>query len=98
VPSGGIAAVANTKYQAREADWTNATTPTAWQQMHFAIAQPIQYLYCYGSANTGLTAQFTVWATGDLDGDGVYSSFWRIGTILDGKPTVGVVATLNDDE
>jgi prepilin-type N-terminal cleavage/methylation domain-containing protein len=85
-------------YQATEADWSNPGAPTAWEQMHFAITQPIRFLYCFGSAGTGLTSRFTVWATGDLDADGVHAEYTRQGTILDGSVVVGVVATINEDE
>lgn len=55
-------------------------TPT-WQALSFAISDPHYYAYAYDSAGTGTSAQFTARAVGDLDGDGVTSTFERAGML-----------------
>jgi prepilin-type N-terminal cleavage/methylation domain-containing protein len=93
------------KYLPTESYWAcvvpaaGCTPNTVWQQVHFAITQPIQYAYCYACAtSSGAAALFTVFASGDLDGDNVWSQFSRAGAIRDGKPTLGPLAVRNEDE
>ena len=52
-----------------------------WQNLSFKIDKPTWYQYEYSSANDGNNSSFTVIARGDLDGDGGYSEFKRIGTV-----------------
>lgn len=91
-------AVRGRTYQPTENDWSDTTTGTAWDQMHFSITQPIKFLYCYGADGSGTDSRFTVWATGDLDGDGIMAEYTRQGQIIDGAVVIGVVATINEDE
>lgn len=53
-------------------------TPT-WRALGFAVADPHYYSYQYDSIGTGVNAQFTARALGDLDGDGIDSTFERSG-------------------
>jgi type II secretory pathway pseudopilin PulG len=52
-----------------------------WQALAFSIADPHRYAYEYVSSGSGTNAMFTARALGDLDGDGVYSTFERAGAL-----------------
>jgi type IV pilus assembly protein PilA len=54
-------------------------TPT-WQALNFAIYDPHRYSYQFDSVGVGESATFTASAFGDLDCDGVFSTFVRVGT------------------
>jgi type II secretory pathway pseudopilin PulG len=53
-------------------------TPT-WQALSFALTEPHYFAYAYDSSGTNAGAGFTARALGDLDGDGVCSTFERAG-------------------
>lgn len=53
-------------------------TPT-WHALSFAVTDPHYYSYAYDSSGTNAGAGFTARALGDLDGDGVLSTFERAG-------------------
>jgi hypothetical protein len=52
-----------------------------WQALNFALADPFYYAYEVETKGTGNGTHFTVRAMGDLDCDGVLSTFERIGTL-----------------
>jgi type IV pilus assembly protein PilA len=55
-----------------------------WNSLKFAVADPIYYSYQYvstGSASAGTASVFSARANGDLNGDGNYSTFERVGTV-----------------
>jgi hypothetical protein len=94
-------AVQGIRYEPSETDWmpAGADTPTAWQQMHFAITQPIRFGYCYEGSGTGVDSRFTAWAVADVDGDGVWATYVRAGMVdPDGRPIIGPVAVFNEGE
>jgi type IV pilus assembly protein PilA len=90
-----IGLVAGRKYQpvtADGADFETGTSLDGWKCLKFSLTQPIYYQYSYNSAagfvTTGLPGapglgadSFEAAAQGDLDGDGVLSSFARGGTV-----------------
>ncbi len=53
----------------------------AWKALNFAVESPHRYRYEFISSGTGPDAAFTARAIGDLDCDGVYATFERVGTI-----------------
>ena len=61
------------------------TTPVAawkaWEPMHFALTEPHYYAYSFTSAGTGTAATFTAKAHGDLDCDGVLSTYEIRGSV-----------------
>ncbi len=63
------------------AAWTASPT---WTELHFDPGAPHHYAYSYDSSGTGSMAAFTASAFGDLDGDGRYSTFARIGWAYQG--------------
>jgi type IV pilus assembly protein PilA len=52
-----------------------------WALLHFAVDDPFYFQYSFDSAGTDSTATFTARANGDLDCDGIYSTFERIGGV-----------------
>jgi type II secretory pathway pseudopilin PulG len=50
-----------------------------WEALSFAIDDPHYFSYQYDSEGSGATASFTARALGDLDGNGVRSTFERSG-------------------
>lgn len=55
-------------------------SPT-WQALAFAPEGPHYYAYQYDSAGVRIGSTFTASAFGDLDGDGVFSTFVRVGRV-----------------
>ena len=58
-------------------DFKDAT----WQGLNFSVDDPYLYAYTYTSDGSGIGAEFTAAANGDLNCDGVPSTFERIGTV-----------------
>jgi len=63
------------KYVPEVNTWNHLT----WRELNFAVDEPFYYAYQYISSGTGADAKFTVRAVGDLDCDGVLSTFERAG-------------------
>ena len=63
------------KYQPTPATFEHPT----WQALNFAITNPFFYAYQFESKNQGGKSMFTVRAVGDLDCDGILSTFERVG-------------------
>lgn len=57
-----------------------------WEALGFEQSDPHRYHYQYNSVGVEGSASFTASALGDLDCDGVYSTFVRFGTVTDGLP------------
>jgi hypothetical protein len=88
-------------YQPTQADWEKGEGGeyTAWYEMRWALTAPMRFGYCYEGVGEGMESEFTVWAFGDLDGDGVLSTYRRVGAVgPDGAPMVGPVVAVRDGE
>ena len=59
-------------------DWLSVPT---WLALHFNISDPHRYSYQYDSSGTENDAQFTASAHGDIDSDGIASTFVRFGSV-----------------
>lgn len=59
------------RYQSNLSDWS----PSPWRDLRFSIVQPQCYRYSFEADGAGATAKATVTAEGDLDGDGIRSTF-----------------------
>ena len=80
-----IASVAGTQYSPVSSDWDDIS----WQAVSFSVSSPMrfQFQYCKttsGGANACVVSpdagtSFEVFARGDLDGDGIPSTFMRAG-------------------
>ncbi len=76
-PTQDLCATGGGKYIPTADTWNNPT----WQALNFAMDDPHYYRYAYVSSGTGPGAMFTARAIGDLDCDGVLSTFERIGVV-----------------
>jgi len=65
------------KITPRPGDWDHPS----WAALAFEVSDPHYYHYEYVSEGSGATARFTARALGDLNCDGVLSTFERIGFI-----------------
>lgn len=90
-----IGAVAGKKYQSKKADWSNTTDVQqnkGWPCLKFEMTAPQYYMYTYTSNGTS-TGDFTSRAQGDLNGDGIASTFEMLGGIENGRlklaPSIG---------
>lgn len=89
VPPPGIRA------NPRPTDWDAPT----WRALTFGVSDPYYYVYGYRSGGTGNEAGFEGFAFGDLDGDGVLSTFLRGGEVHEhGVRGYGGVARINELE
>src|SRR5262249_39832379 len=59
------------RFQSGLGDWS----PSPWHDMGFKIMTPQYYAYSFESQGSGPSAQATAIAHGDLDGNGVTSTF-----------------------
>jgi type IV pilus assembly protein PilA len=81
VPTG-IAAVQGKKYQSAPSEWTSGSATAGWQCLKFSMDAPQYYMYSYASPGTGSSGDtFTATANGDLNGDGVESTFQITGSV-----------------
>ena len=91
-----IASVQGKKYQSAKADWSNPTDVAAnkgFPCLKFEMTAPQYYMYDYkGNVPSGGSANddtFSATANGDLNGDGVAFSTFRVnGKIQEGRLTV----------
>jgi type IV pilus assembly protein PilA len=87
----GSAAIKGQKYQSAPGDWNKGenttTTPSGFACLKFTMDAP-QY-YAYGFTSTGTAGavgdSFSAFANGDLNGDGVLSTFSIAGAIQTGS-------------
>ncbi len=66
-----LADVRGKRYQSVLADWS----ASPWNEMHFSIPQPQYYAYSFESEGHGAEAKATATAQGDLDADGILSTY-----------------------
>jgi type IV pilus assembly protein PilA len=59
------------RYQSTLADWSGSP----WAELRFSIPQPQYYAYSFESQGSGVQAKAAVVAHGDLDGNGVSSTY-----------------------
>ena len=89
------------KYQSAKLDWspvTDVQSNLGWPCLKYEMTSPQYYSYKYGSNATATTTgtDFAATATGDLNGDGTFSTFTMSGSITSGRlrlaPTVEEVS------
>jgi len=81
---GSITQVQGMKYQSTPSDWNaDAAGNSGFSCLHFTIDQPQYYMYCYALTGSGGNPgdSFTGTANGDLNGDGIQSTFTLTGQI-----------------
>ncbi|HEY8073315.1 MAG TPA: prepilin-type N-terminal cleavage/methylation domain-containing protein [Labilithrix sp.] len=105
VPGGAACTMGNVqakKYQSSKTDWSLAADVNAvkgFPCIKFEMTAPQYYAYSYsvnGSAANG--DSFVAIANGDLNGDGVFSTFQQKGTIQSGRLTLAPNFTSTNDE
>jgi prepilin-type N-terminal cleavage/methylation domain-containing protein len=74
--------------------WKNGT----WVGLNFTVDHPHYYVYSFLSQGTGTAAQFSARANGDLDCDGLASTFERVGAVDDENNVVGGAGLYAQDE
>ena len=91
VPTAGVANIKGRKYQSDPGEWATdgATVHTGFACLKFQMTDPQYYMYSYartGGATGGAAGDaFVATANGDLNGDGVISTFTLSGTIQTGS-------------
>ncbi len=70
VPEDALS-VRGKRYQSNLADWS----ASPWHDLRFKVVQPQCYQYAFEAQGSGATATAKVSAQGDLDGDGVRSTY-----------------------
>jgi type IV pilus assembly protein PilA len=85
------------KYQSAPADWNN---DPGWKCLKFHMEMPQYYSYKFTAANTSpAAASYIATANGDLNGDGVPSTFSVEGSVQGGSlSTSPVVVEVNPEE
>ncbi len=74
---------------------------TTWEALNFSIHEPHYYSYQFEASGTGANAVFTAYAFGDLDCDGVLSTFHRqaeVQEFFDGPQVWGGLTTEVENE
>ncbi len=94
VPSAA-SAIAGKKYQSSEADWgVDAAGNSGFACLHFTLDEPQYYMYSYATAGSSAVGDsFTASANGDLNGDGVMSTF-SISGAINGQYVVNVAPNM----
>jgi type IV pilus assembly protein PilA len=90
-----LSSVQGKKYQSSPAQWNTGSSNAGWTCLKFSMQDPQYYMYSYtSSGTTGVAGDtFTTQAQGDLNGDGVPSTFSIAGQIQAGT-TGGLVVTI----
>lgn len=92
---GAPGAIKGAKYQSSPADWnTDAAGNSGFSCLHFTIDEAQYFMYSYAAAGSSLPGDsFTATANGDLNGDGVLSTFQVTGSI-NGSYVVNVAPSM----
>ncbi|MBX3209571.1 MAG: pilin [Labilithrix sp.] len=94
-PVPAVTEIVGKKYQSQKSDWSNATdvqNNRGFPCLKFELTAPQYYSYDYkGGGADGASAndtEISASAQGDLNGDGVYSTFQVLGKIQEGRLTL----------
>ena len=73
------------KYQSATSEWNvDCATNAGFCCLKFSIDQPQYYMYSWTITTAGIGGQFTATANGDLNGDGILSTFQLLGSVNSG--------------
>jgi type IV pilus assembly protein PilA len=64
-------------------------TGDSWSALNFSVDDPFYFVYQYVSAGTETSSTFNAWAFGDLDCDGIYSTYERSGSVMSDRSVSG---------
>jgi type IV pilus assembly protein PilA len=74
------------KYQSSKTDWSAGSAVQGWQCLKFSLEEPQYYAYTYNATATDANSGgFNAQAFGDLNGDGILSTFSVSGTSYSGS-------------
>jgi type IV pilus assembly protein PilA len=77
------------KYQSQISDWNAGAGDTGWQCLKFSLEEPQYYMYGYtSSATNAASGNFNAVANGDLNGNGVLSTFSISGLAYSGAVAI----------
>ena len=76
--------ISGQKYQSTKEDWNAGDAITGWQCLKFSLEEPQYYQYNYTAVTDANAGGFTAQAYGDLNGDGVFSTFTVQGAAYSG--------------
>jgi type IV pilus assembly protein PilA len=78
------------KYQSSKGDWNSGSAISGWQCVKFSLEEPQYYAYTYfaGQGTSANSGGFTAQAYGDLNGDGVASTFSVSGSAYSGSVAI----------
>ena len=95
VPASQVS-IQGRKYQSSSADWYAGDGLTGWRCLKFTMTDPQYYMYAYSAPTvTGTSAAFTATANGDLNGNGVLSTFSIAGSVST-KGAINVAPTMTE--
>jgi len=99
VPTGTTPPAAQ-KYQSQPTEWNSGDSATGWQCLKFSLEEPQYYLYGYTSAVTSAASgNFLASANGDLNGNGVFSTFTISGLAYSGAVAISPnIQEINPEE
>jgi type IV pilus assembly protein PilA len=91
---------AGQKYQSSKNDWTSGDAVTGWTCIKFAMEEAQYYQYGYQATSTSaVSGGFVATANGDLNGDGVFSTFSVSGSAENAMITISPnILEVNADE
>ncbi len=99
---GSASSIQGKKYQSTAADWAaDSAGNSGFTCLQFSVDQPQYYMYHYTAGGTGAVGDsFVATANGDLNGDGVLSTFTITGSVnsnlvVNVAPNIGIV---NEEE
>ena len=79
--------------------WRSANPTTGWPCLMFTMDSAVYYQYNYTKFGEGASASFRATAFGDLDGNGVQSTFFMNGVVTGGGITLdALVSETNPEE
>ncbi len=77
-----VSSVGNRKYQSAPSEWRSGDSATGWSCLSYSIEGPQYFQYSYVGVNIDpRTGTFVALAHGDLNGDGVTSTFQLNGAV-----------------
>jgi type IV pilus assembly protein PilA len=93
-------AIRGMKYQSSPEDWTvDAPRHAGFACLGFSLDQPQYYMYSYRALGTGSQGDsFEAKANGDLNGDGVLSTFMLTGRVQPGGELETTIKILRSEE
>ncbi len=75
-----LATIGDVKITTLPSSWDADDT---WNSLQFSVSDPSYFAYQYDSVGVTNDSKFTATAFGNLDGDAIFSTFTRVGSVID---------------